>query len=170
MVSLPLLTPQTFLCAATPFGRAAKRGMRGLSSVRRFAYGMLLCPEFTLCHPPRITVRGHPVQGGSVLLRKAPLRSRVCSWSSKRPCGPLAFRRATEGSRVPRKVRGVKRGQETMFGVLSPFVPAGEHRLSPCRRAAASSGRRRRPMCTLTSSVNPPPAASRWIGGRSAVC
>ena len=126
----PLLTPQTFLCAATPFGRAAKRGMRGLSSVRRFAYGTLLCPEFTLCHPPRITVRGHPVQGGSVLLRKAPLRSRVCSWSSKRPCGPLAFRRATEGSRVPRKVRGVKRGQETMFGVLSPFVPAGEHRLS----------------------------------------
>ena len=30
-----------------------------------------------------------------------------------------------------RKVRGVKRGQETILGVLSPFVPAGEHRLSP---------------------------------------
>ena len=27
-----------------------------------------------------------------------------------------------------RKVRGVKRGQETIPGVLSPFVPAGEHR------------------------------------------
>ena len=30
-----------------------------------------------------------------------------------------------------RKVRGVKRGQETIPGVLSPFVPAGEHRHSP---------------------------------------
>ena len=27
-----------------------------------------------------------------------------------------------------RKVRGVKRGQETIPGVLSPFVPAGKHR------------------------------------------
>ena len=35
-----------------------------------------------------------------------------------------------------RKVRGVKRGQETMFGVLSPFVPAGEHRHSPPPKAA----------------------------------
>ena len=131
MVSLPLLTPQTFLCAATPFGRAAKRGIRGLGSVRRADFETLLCPEFTLRYSPRMTVRGHPVQGGSVLLRKAPLRSKGCSWSSKRPCGPLAFRRATEGSRVQRKVRGVKRGQETMPGVLSPFVPAGEHRLSP---------------------------------------
>ena len=64
MVSLPLLTPQTFLCAATPFGRAAKRGMRGLGSVRRFAYGTLLCPEFTLRYSPRITVRGQTVQSG----------------------------------------------------------------------------------------------------------
>ena len=109
---------------------AAKRGLRGLGSVRRFAYGTLSGPEFTLRYPPRMTVRGHPVQGGSVPLRKAPLRSRVYPWSTKRPCGPLAFRRATAGSRVQRKVRGVKRGQETMFGVLSPFVPAGEHRLS----------------------------------------
>ena len=106
MVSLPLLTPQTFLCAATPFGRAAKRGIRGLGSVRRADFETLLCPEFTLRYSPRMTVRGHPVQGGSVPLRKAPLRSRVCSWSSKRPCGPLTFRRATEGSRVQRKMRG----------------------------------------------------------------
>ena len=63
MVSLPLLTPQTFLCAATPFGRAAKRGIRGLGSVRRADFKMLLCPEFSLRETPRITVRGHPVQG-----------------------------------------------------------------------------------------------------------
>ena len=106
MVSCPLLTPLTFLCAATPFGRAAKWGLRGLGSVRRFAFGTLLCPEFTLREPPRITVRGQTVQGGGVLLRKAPLPSRMCPWSTKRHCGPLVFRRATEGSRVRRKMRG----------------------------------------------------------------
>ena len=121
MVSCPLLTPLTFLCAATPFGRAAKRGMRGLGSVRQADFETLLCPEFTLCYPPRITVRGHPVQGGSVLLRKAPLRSRVCSWSSKRPCGPLAFRRATEGSRVQRRVWGRQEGAREPYGALAPF-------------------------------------------------
>ena len=41
MVSCPLLTSLTFLCAATPFGRAAKRGLRGLGSVRRAAFGTL---------------------------------------------------------------------------------------------------------------------------------
>ena len=106
MVSCPLLTPLTFLCAATPFGRAAKRGLRGLGSVRRFAFGTLLCPEFTLREPPRITVRGQTVQGYGGTLRKALLRSSVLPWSTKRHCGPLAFRRATEGSRVQRKMRG----------------------------------------------------------------
>ena len=58
----PLDSPKTLLCAATPSGRAAKRELRGLGSGRRFAYGTLLCPEFTLRYPPRITVRGHSVQ------------------------------------------------------------------------------------------------------------
>ena len=106
MVSCPLLTPLTFLCAATPFGRAAKRGLRGLGSVRRFALGTLSGPEVSLRKPPRITVRGQTVQGDGVLLRKAPLPSSVVPWSTKRHCGPLAFRRATEGSRVLRKMRG----------------------------------------------------------------
>ena len=106
MVSCPLLTPLTFLCAATPFGRAAKREKRGLGSVRRFAFGTLSGPEVSLRDLPRITVRGQTVQGGSVLLRKAPLRSSVLPWGTKRHCGPLAFRRATEGSRVQRKMRG----------------------------------------------------------------
>ena len=121
MVSCPLLTSLTFLCAATPFGRAAKRGLRGLGSVRRAAFGTLSGPEFTLRKPPRITVRGQTVQGGGVLLRKAPLRSSAVSWSSKRPCGPLVFRRATEGSRVLRKVWGVKGGKKTL--VVFPLLP-----------------------------------------------
>ena len=129
MVPLPPLdSPKTLLCAATPFGRAAKRGLRGLGSVRRAGFGKLSGPEVSLRDLPRITVRGQTVQGGSVPLRKAPLRSRGVPWSTKRPCGPLAFRRATEGSRVQRKVRGVKRGQETILGVLSPFAPVGGHR------------------------------------------
>ena len=118
----PLDTPLTF---RWPLSKAfaAKRELRGLGSVRQAAYGTLSDPEFTLRYSPRITVRGQTVQGGSVPLRKAPLPSRVYPWSSKRPCGPLAFRRATGGSRVQRKVWGVKRGKGTI-GALSPLVSA----------------------------------------------
>ena len=123
----PLDTPLTFRWPLSE-AFAAKRGVRGLDSVRRAGFGKPHCPEFTLRYPPSITVRGQTVQGGSVPLRKAPLRSRGVPWSRKRPCGPLAFRRATEGSRVQRKVRGVKRGQETILGVLSPFAPVGGRR------------------------------------------
>ena len=70
MVSCPLLTPLTFLCAATPFGRAAKRGLRGLGSVRRADFGTLLCPEVSLRDLPRITVRGQTVQGYGNFLRR----------------------------------------------------------------------------------------------------
>ena len=122
MVPLPPLdSPKTLLCAATPFGRAAKRGLRGLGSVRLSAYMWLSCPEFSLRKAPRITVRGQTVQGGSSPLRKALLRSMVYSWSTRCPCGPLAFRRATEGSRVLRKVWGVKRGKKTL--VVFPLLP-----------------------------------------------
>ena len=71
MVSCPLLTLLTFLCAATPFGCAAKRGLRGLGSVRRAGFGRLLCPEVSLRNLPRITVRGHPVQGANAVSAKS---------------------------------------------------------------------------------------------------
>ena len=144
MVSCPLLTPLTFLCADTS-EMCSETGLRGLGSVRRFAFGTLLCPEFSLRYPPRITVRGQTVQGGSVPLRKAPLPSSVDPWSTKRHCGPLAFRRATEGSRVLRRVWGSQEGAREPYGALAPFCPR--------RRAAAFppvntgiSGRRRRPI------------------------
>ena len=133
VVSLPLLTPRTFLCAATPFGRASKRGLRGLGSGRRFAYRTLLCPEFTLRDLPRITVRGQTVQGGSIPLRKAPLPSRMCPWSTRRPCGPLAFRCATEGSRSAKEGKGSQEGTGNHMvscPLLSPPPDGG----SPCRR------------------------------------
>ena len=123
----PLDTPLTFRWPLSE-AFAAKRGLRGLGSVRRADFGMLLCPEVSLRDLPRITVRGQTVQGGSVPLRKAPLRSRMKPWSTKHPCGPLAFRRATEGSRVLRRVWGSQEGAREPYGALAPLAPAGGHR------------------------------------------
>ena len=160
MVSCPLLTPQTFLLALTHRRCAAKRGLRGLGSVRRADFETLSGPEFPLRYPPRITVRGQTVQGGSVLLRKAPLRSRVYPWSTKRPCGPLAFRRATEGSRVQRKGWGVKRGRETLVSLpLLPPPPGGGN-------AHAMSWR----IFPVPGGPLSPPAAHRCISGKFCVC
>ena len=93
-------------------------------------------------------MRGQTVQGGSVPLRKAPLPSMGCPWSTKRHCGPLAFRRATEGSRVLRRVWGSQEGAREPYGALAPVCPR--------RRAAAFppvntgiSGRRGRPIPPL---------------------
>ena len=130
MVSCPLLTPLTFLRDAQQ-SFASKRGLRGLGSVRRFAHGTLFDPEFTLRKAQRIPVRGQTVQSVRFVLRKAPLRSRIVPWSTKRPCGPLAFRRATEGSRVQGGFGGVKRGQGNHTVPLPPFAPVGGHRQSP---------------------------------------
>ena len=136
---------------------AAKRGLRELGSVRRAAFGTLLVPEVSLRELPRISVRGQTVQGGGVPLRKAPLRSRVYPWCTRRPCGPLAFRRATGGSRVQRRVWGVKRGKGTI-GALSPLVSAARR-----RQCHAMSWR------TSPRPGGPvsPPAAHRCIGGTS---
>ena len=157
MVPLPPLDSPKPSFALTHRRCAAKRELRGLGSGRRSAYMQPSCPEFTLRYPPRITVRGQTVQGACLALRKAPLRSRVYSWSTKRPCGPLAFRRATGGSRVRRKGWGVKRGRETLVSLplLSPpgdpGIPGRRRRqctrhvmaniLRPGRASLASSGK-----------------------------
>ena len=134
---------------------AAKRGKRGLGSVRRAAFGTLSGPEFSLRSLPRITVRGQTVQSACFALRQAPLPSSVYPWSNKRPCGPLAFRRATVGSRVQRRAWGVKRGKGTI-GALSPLVSAARR-----RQCYAMSWR------TSPRPGGPvsPPAAHRCIGG-----
>ena len=123
--------------------------------MRLSAYMQLSCPEFRLRGLPRITVRGHSVQGDGGTLRKAPLRSSVDPWSTKRHCGPLAFRRATEGSRVPRKGWGVKRGRETLVSLpLLPPPPGGGNAHAMSWRISPVPGGRLSP-----------PAASRCIGG-----
>ena len=150
----PLDTPLTFRWPLSE-AFAAKRGLRGLGSVRRFAYGTLSGPEVSLRDLPRITVRGQTVQGVRLLLRKAPLPSRVYPWSTKRPCGPLAFRRATVGSRVQRRVWGVKRGKGTI-GALSPLVSAARRRQCHAMSWQTSHG---------PGGPFSPPAANRCIGG-----
>ena len=89
----------------------------------------------------------------SASINGVPLEHQTSLWA-------LAFRRAIEGSRVQRKMRGSQEGDKKPFGVLSPFCPR--------RRAAAPPCRRRRPLHTLTLSVkSPPPAAPLY---RRKVC
>ena len=128
--------------------------------MRRVGFGWLFCPEFPLRDLPRITVRGHPVQGDSVPLRKAPLPSRACSWSTRRPCGPLAFRRATEGSRVQRKGWGVKRGRETLVSLPLLPPPPGGGIPTPCHgeHPPAREGHSRLQRRTAVSAEGQPSA------------
>ena len=136
MVSYPPLDSPSSSFALTHRRCAAKRGLRGLGSVRRADFGTLLCPEVNLRYPPRITVRGHPVQGVRLALRKAPLPSRIYPWSTTRPCGPLAFSRATEGRRGLKEGLGESRGGKGTIRCPCPLlppppgggIPAGEHR------------------------------------------
>ena len=149
---------------------AAKRGRRGLGSVRRAGSGTLLCPEVSLRYPPRITVRGQTVQGGCVPLRKASLPSSVYSWSSKRPCGPLAFRRATEGSRVQRRVWGVSRGEREPLVPCPLLSPPGEPGTLRRRTAALPPAAEGGQCPRLSRAQSSPLAAYRCIGEKSTAC
>ena len=143
-VSLPLLTPRPFLRTRLPSVARLNGGLRGLGSGRLSAYMQLSCPEFRLRGLPRITVRGQTVQGSRVLLRKTPLLSRVYPWSTRRPCGPLAFRRATEGRRGAKEGLGESRGGKGTIRCPCPLLSpppdggilAGEHRHSRPPQAA----------------------------------
>ncbi len=133
----PLLTPPN-----PPLRRDALRlrgetgetgaRFRASADYRDGCYALnLLCVRL-----PRITVRGQTVQGGSVPLRKTPLPSRVYPWSTKRICGPLDFRRATEGSRVLRKRLGSQEGEGNLW-CPCPFCLRRETPAFPRRRTAA---------------------------------
>ena len=158
MVSCPLLTPLTFLRDAQQ-SFASKRGLRGLGSGRRTAYGTHGRPEFPLRKPPRMTVRGHPVQGVRLALRKAPLPSMVYPWSTRRPCGPLAFRRATKGSRGRGKMWGCQEGDKKPGGCLGPLLsPSPDGGIAHAMSWRTSPG---------PGGPVSPAAASRCIGGKA---
>ena len=150
----PLLTPPNPPLRRDSLRSRGETGETGLGSVRFSAYMWLLGPEFSLRKAPRITVRGHPVQNGSVPLRKAPLPSRVVPWSTKRTCGPLAFRRATEGSRVLRKGRGVKRGRETLVSLPLLSLPGDPGIPRPPKAAIAHALRGRQVASTGCAAVS----------------
>ena len=128
----PLLTPPNPPLRRDSLRSRGETGVRGLGSGRLSAYGTLYRPEFTLRKPPRITVRGQTVQGGCFALRKAPLRSRMNPWSTRRPCGPLAFRRRPEGV-ASKGGSGVSRGERepsVPCPLLSPPPDGGN--ATPC--------------------------------------
>ena len=85
----PLDTPLTF---RWPLSKAfaAKRGLRGLGSVRQAAYGTLSDPEVSLRYPPRITVRGQTVKGvcpvaakSSASIKNEPLEHQTPLWAPR---------------------------------------------------------------------------------------
>ena len=119
----PLLIPPNPPLHRDSLRSRGETGVTGVGSVRRAGFWKPYYPEFSLRQPPRITVRGQTVQGGGVPLRKAPLPSSVCPWSTKRPCGPLAFRRATVGSRVPKEGQGSQEGTGNHVWCPVPFCP-----------------------------------------------
>ena len=63
----PLLTPPNPPMRRDSLRSRGETGERGLGSVRRADFGTLLCPEVSLRKPPRITVRGHSVQGANAV-------------------------------------------------------------------------------------------------------
>ena len=123
----PLDTPNLPL-DATPFGCASKRGLRGLGSGRVLAYVKLRCPEFPLRGWQRCQCAASRCRAAAFRCEKLRFHQGCTLGAPNAPVGPSHFAARPQGVAARRKVRGVKRGQETMLGVLSPFAPAGGYR------------------------------------------
>ncbi len=103
--------------------------------MRFSAYMWLLCPEFTLRDLQRCQCAARRCRAFALSCEKLRFDQWCTLGAPDVPCGPLVFRRATEGSRVPRKGRGVKRAGK-------PWCPCP---FCLCRLGdPASPGRRRR--------------------------
>ena len=137
MSTSPLLTPLTFLCAATPFGRAAKRGVRGLGSVRRFAFGTLLGPEVSLRDWQRYQCAARRCRAFALSCEKLRFHQAFCLGAPNVTVGPSLLDARPKGVASKGGFGGVKRGQGNHTVPLPPFVSAGRPRQSPRRRAAA---------------------------------
>ena len=151
-VSLPLLTPQPFLWTRLPsVARLKARGPQGRLVLqghildRSGAFRSRTLPLCTVW--PRTVMRGELRKGnsGHNSVPKSTRRPESCSRNPR-------FAARPKGVAAQRKVRGVKRGQETILGVLSPFVSAARRRQflssvgtgNPRRRPPTISRRRRR--------------------------
>ena len=143
MVPLPPLdSPKTLLCAATPFGRAAKREKRGLGSVRRADLGTLLCPEFSLRKPQRCQCAAIRCRATAFCCEKLRFDQGCALGAPDAPVGPSHLDARPKGVASKGKV-GESRGAG------KPWCPCPS---CPRRRAAA--------MHTPSEGVkSPPPAA-----------
>ena len=126
-VSLPLLTPQPFLWTRLPsVARLKARGPQGrlvlqgytLDGSGAFRSGTL--PPCTVW-PRTDSAANHArkIQGLKASRNLPDARNRA-------PVTPVSLHISDVSAQ--RKVRGVKRGQETILGVLSPFVSAVRRR------------------------------------------
>ena len=151
MVPFPLLTPQTLLWTRLPpVARLNTRGPQGrlvLQGSTLDRSGAFRRTRRTLCTVwPRTVMRGksRKLTSGSESVQKSARRTEP---SPRNP----RFAARPKGVAARRKVWGVKRGQETILGVLSPFAPrrgygvsAGRPRQSPRRGHGVFSAARRR--------------------------
>ena len=129
-VFFPLLTPQTFLRTRLPsVARLNARGPQGrlvLQDTTLDRSGAFRSANQAPCTVwPRTVMRGKPrkVNSGHNSLPK-PARRTEPSPRNPRFAAHLRCVSAKEGL-------GESRGDRKPYGVLSPFVPAGEHRHSP---------------------------------------
>ena len=172
-VSLPLLTPRPFLRTRLPsVARLKARGpqirlvLQGYTLDRSGAFRSGTPPPCTGW--PRTVMRGKP--------RKENSGPNSVPKSARRtePSPVPTFSRATAGSRGAKEGLGESRGGKGTIRCPCPLLPlavgtappAGEHRHLR-RQTAALPRRRRRPLRTLTLSINPPPAARRFIRSRN---
>ena len=142
MVSCPLLTPLTFLCADTS-EMCSETGVRGLGSGRRTDFRMLLCPEFTLRDLPRITVRGHPVQGANAVAAKSSASIKGCALEHQTHLWAPRFLTRDRRESRPKERSGRQEGQGNL-GVPAPFAPAAGRRHSRPPKAAIAHALRGR--------------------------
>ena len=134
-VSLPLLTPQPFpRTRLPPVARLKARGPQGRLVLQGITLDRSGAGRSTNQAPctvwPRTDMRGksRKVNSGHNSVPKSARRPESCSRNPR-------FAAQPKGVAAQRKVRGVKRGQETI-GVLSSFVSAARRRHSRPPKAA----------------------------------
>jgi|GEM_PF-2560849 len=166
-VSLPLLTPRPFLRTRLPsVARLKARGPQGRLVLQgptldgSEAFRSRTLPPCTVW--PRTdsaTDNAREIQGLTASQNLPDARNRA-------PVTHVSLHISDVSAQ--RKVRGVKRGQETIRCPV-PFCPSPWARRFPPVNTGAPR-RRRRPLSTPSEGVKPPPAAHRCIGGRFTVC
>ena len=147
----PLDTPLTFREPRLPAVARLNGGYGGSVPCVGQLLGRITAPNLLCVN--RSAVSARPDSAGRERRRCEKLRfDQGCTLGAPNvPVGPSHLDARPKGVASRRKVRGVKRGQETI-GVLSPFAPAGGHRRLRRQTAAFPP--------VNTGSPGPPKAAT----------